>query len=252
MKTLGELKTQIADWLNRTDLTGQIPEFIRMAEDTIYQRLRTRDNEFVYTIEPLIDPDNPANNIDPITPIELPQNYKQIKLVAINDRQLRHVSDQEFYAYRRGPVIGVDPVFTVIARQLHLYPWPEETPETWENITRIDIHYWGSESLLDLATWDTEIVANSAPPVAGTAEWYDQIESNTTRMFQLAPQMFLHGALYYAYIYLQQPDEAQFQKALFDAAIAQVIAEDRESHFTGSTTSVGSVYSGGDYARRYR
>jgi len=38
----GELKTAVANWLDRDDLTDRIPEFISMAEDTIAQDKRVR------------------------------------------------------------------------------------------------------------------------------------------------------------------------------------------------------------------
>lgn len=40
--TYSGLKASVADWLHRTDLTNQIPDFIRMAEAQISRRLRLR------------------------------------------------------------------------------------------------------------------------------------------------------------------------------------------------------------------
>lgn len=42
LTTYTELKTSIADWLNRTDLTSTIPDFISLAEAQIERQLRTR------------------------------------------------------------------------------------------------------------------------------------------------------------------------------------------------------------------
>ena len=39
--TFTELKTNIADWLNRTDLTSVIPTFITLAEARLNRQLRT-------------------------------------------------------------------------------------------------------------------------------------------------------------------------------------------------------------------
>ena len=38
-----ELKSSLADWLNRSDLTSRIPEFISLAEAAFNRNLRTRD-----------------------------------------------------------------------------------------------------------------------------------------------------------------------------------------------------------------
>jgi len=49
MQTYGELKTAVADWLDREDLVAQIPDFIRLTEAEIYRDLRCQDNEFKVT-----------------------------------------------------------------------------------------------------------------------------------------------------------------------------------------------------------
>ena len=42
LTTYAELKTSVGDWLNRTDLTTAIPDFISLAEAQIERNLRTR------------------------------------------------------------------------------------------------------------------------------------------------------------------------------------------------------------------
>ena len=42
LTTYTELKTSIGDWLNRSDLTSVIPDFISLAEAQIERTLRTR------------------------------------------------------------------------------------------------------------------------------------------------------------------------------------------------------------------
>ena len=42
LTTYTELKTSLADWLNRSDLTSVIPDFISLAEAQIERQLRTR------------------------------------------------------------------------------------------------------------------------------------------------------------------------------------------------------------------
>lgn len=42
LSTYTELKTSLADWLNRSDLTSVIPDFISLAESQIERQLRTR------------------------------------------------------------------------------------------------------------------------------------------------------------------------------------------------------------------
>ena len=241
MRTLGELKTQIADWLNREDLGGQIPEFIRMAEDEIYAGLRTRENEFVKVIEPYLDPDFPEDNIDPINPIDLPQNFKEIKLVIADGEQYCHVSDQEYYALTR--FNNDRKAFTIVERQLWMNPWPDETPEEWL-INRIEIHYYGTESLIDMTTWDTPTNPSASPINTDSPDYLDQPDDNTTRLFQTYPHVFLHGALYFAHIFLQMDNRAQYFRNMFDNGLMAIRMEQNSSEFSGSTVSVKSVYGG--------
>jgi hypothetical protein len=51
ISTYGELKAAVADWLNRTDLTARIPDFIQLAESDIFRFFSARGNEVSVTIE---------------------------------------------------------------------------------------------------------------------------------------------------------------------------------------------------------
>src|SRR5262245_10780943 len=42
ISTYSELQTAVANWLNRTDLTERIPEFVALAEAQMNRRLRVR------------------------------------------------------------------------------------------------------------------------------------------------------------------------------------------------------------------
>lgn len=50
LETYDELKAEIADWLNRTDLTVRIPSFIRLAEAQMNRRLDCRQMEQTITL----------------------------------------------------------------------------------------------------------------------------------------------------------------------------------------------------------
>ena len=44
-----ELQTAVAAWINRTDLTALLPDFITLAESKLNRRLRTRYQETALT-----------------------------------------------------------------------------------------------------------------------------------------------------------------------------------------------------------
>lgn len=78
--TYAELKTAIAGWLKRDDLTAQIPDFIRLAESRIntLSMLRPQEVETSLTSVPSVDT------------VSLPSDYKSplaLWLVDINPRQ---------------------------------------------------------------------------------------------------------------------------------------------------------------------
>jgi hypothetical protein len=50
LSTFSELKASIADWLNRDDLTDQIPDFITLCEASMQRLLTTRDMEATTTL----------------------------------------------------------------------------------------------------------------------------------------------------------------------------------------------------------
>ena len=93
MRNYGELKSTIARYLHRSDLDGDIPGFISLAEARIYRNLRTRENEFYVN---LTDADIPIN------PITLPANFREIKLISVNDKPLRFITDQRHYSILAG------------------------------------------------------------------------------------------------------------------------------------------------------
>ena len=89
-----ELKTAIASWLDRTDLTDIIPDFIALAEtrhkrDFKIRRMETRvtantidGSEFYSLPDDYVAMRNIKLNTDPKTPLEFltPQNDKRIQV----------------------------------------------------------------------------------------------------------------------------------------------------------------------------
>lgn len=53
--TYTELLAKVAAWLNRTDLTGVIPDFVELAEERINRHLRVRAMEINLAVTPIVD-----------------------------------------------------------------------------------------------------------------------------------------------------------------------------------------------------
>lgn len=80
LTTYAELKTSIGDWLNRTDLTSAIPDFISLAEAQIERNLRTRqmlsrstatiDTEYAAVPSDFLETKSFKLNTNPPTPLQ--------------------------------------------------------------------------------------------------------------------------------------------------------------------------------------
>ena len=240
MKTLAELKATIADWIEREDLQEEIPSFINLAEKKIYRipQLRNRHAEFRITKTAADDPFNP---------IELPDNFSELKLVVYNDLPLIRISDQQWYGMKKAG-LGTDFLDTmyymVTGRQLYILNWPEatKTEDEWGTVNLI-IDYYGTESITEMATWNTPTNPNQVPESDGTLPTTSMRgDTATTRLFQIAPDLYLYGALVEAYLYLREPTKAAEYKELFREVVAGLVAESDEAEYAGSTVEVQSVY----------
>lgn len=85
----------IENWIDRADLTFQVPDFIRLAETRLDRRLNLAENETLVTL-PLVAG---------VTP--LPDDYRSWRSVtgsgAAWGGRLDYLSPDQFYSYRRGP-----------------------------------------------------------------------------------------------------------------------------------------------------
>jgi hypothetical protein len=245
MDNLGALKTEIANWLDREDQTANIPGFITLAESKMYRFLRTRENEFTKSW---------TGADDPFNPIILPDNYREVSLLSVDGEPIEHVSSQEFMQTRRLNYQGPIAIFTIIERQLHIWPWPEEsqTEDEWDGAT-IDMIYYGSESIGEMAIWTTSTNPNMVPESDGTpAATTTRSDAATTRLFLVAPDAYLYGSLSEGYRFLREPDQAEYYKTLFVQVMNDLNDEHASAQFSGSTAAVSSIYGDGMTNTYYR
>lgn len=245
MQTYGELKAEIANWLDRTDQTDNIPKFIRLAEGDIYRDLRCRQNLFVariaqtaWTINGVTQPDAP-----PPTGLinTLPQNYKEMRLVTWNDRPLREVSEQDIQGRLLSACDSEPRVFAQIGRDIFYSAAIPDDPSAWNENDQLSFTYYGTESLDSFPTWQTSANPVDNPAVEDTTpEGLTQTDANTTRLLQHAPDLYLSGAMMWAHRLLREPEMAQVWKATFDEARGRL--GDESEDLTGSTTTINSIY----------
>jgi hypothetical protein len=191
----GELKSAVADWLNRTDLTTHIPEFIELAEATIARRVRRK------TIRASMFIDDEENAVT----VECAE-LRSIRLSTSNaaaDYPLDIVGVEELFRHRaqRGGVAGRPVVAAVYQGAILVSPPPDAT------YTAI-IHYY--EALSPLAD--------------GT-----DVDSNT--ILTEAPDVYLYGTLAQAARFLQHDERIPVWEAAFEKGMAELeIQREREEN----------------------
>ena len=114
LTTYEGLKSSLANWLNRTDLTTEIPDFISLAEDRLSQEVR------VPTIEKTI-----AVVLDANGAVTIPPDFLELKYAFYNENPLERVSLTEL---RSSLITSGDPViFAREARKFVFQPIPTMT-----------------------------------------------------------------------------------------------------------------------------
>lgn len=112
-----QLQTDIADFLNRQDLTSVIPTFIRLVETRVNRVIRTRHME----LRVLATITNQFST--------LPTDFLEMRNIQINSdpvTALQYVTPQEADRIRQSQLQGPPRFFSVLSNRLELIPPPQE------------------------------------------------------------------------------------------------------------------------------
>lgn len=118
MHDYASLKTSIAAWLKRKDLTSIIPDLIALAEADMSEKLRSRQQDVRATLTP-----TPGEAF-----LALPVDFRAVRSLSIPTGPVLHpqyvapevMADQYQYDAPGGPV-----VYTIIGRELQFAPAPD-------------------------------------------------------------------------------------------------------------------------------
>lgn len=186
LNTYAQLQTSIANWLNREDLTAQIPDFITLAEARFNRELR---------VNAMVQRDT---TIATTAYVELPDDWLQHISVMITDptnsySALTYIPVEEYYDLRNDGMTGQTRYYTIIDDNIALLPEPSG------NIT-LEIVYYGKVPALS--------------------------DSNTSNwLLARSPDLYLHGALIQAEAYLQNDERVPLWVAAVDKTIADMTLE---------------------------
>jgi hypothetical protein len=196
LTTYAELKTSIGDWLNRSDLTTAIPDFISLAEAQIERTLRTR--QMIVRANASFDAQYGA----------VPSDFletKSLKLTSTNpETPLQFLSidalDNEMTKYTAS---GKPKFFGVVGGQFRIVPTPDSNYTT-------ELTYYAKLTKLSSSVSSNWLLASS-------------------------PDIYLYGALLQAAPYLQDDARIQTWATLYERALNDAqTADDRGASSGGA------------------
>jgi len=196
LTTYTELKTSIGDWLNRSDLTTAIPDFISLAEAQIERTLRTR--QMIVRANASFDAQYGA----------VPSDFletKSLKLTSTNPQTpLQFLSidalDNEAANYTAS---GKPRFFGVVGGQFRIVPTPDANYTT-------ELTYYAKLTKLSSSVASNWLLASS-------------------------PDIYLYGSLLQAAPYLQDDARIQTWATLYERALNDLqTADDRGASSGGA------------------
>jgi len=189
-----DLKTTIANYLARSDLTSVIPDFIRLAEERLRRDLRTRQMLVVATA------DTTAGD----STVGLPTDFLEMRDIHLNTNPIASLSYEApnaFYSNTRATQSGLPTTYTVLASELQFSPIPD-------------------------GVYTAQMLYYAKPPLLS--------DSNASNVFLANfPDALLYAALGEAEPYLMNDARLQVWASLYDRAIASISAADQSSEYSG-------------------
>ena len=203
LNTYTALKTAIANWLNRSDLTDEIAnDFIVLTEADFNSKLRVR--KMISEEDITIDAET----------VNLPSGFLQIRnffiLSGSTKYPLRYMTPSQMDSIKGTSTTGIPEVYTIVGDKLRFAPRPDAT-------------YTGKLNFYK------KFDALSS--------------SNTTNYILTDhPSIYLYGALYHATNFLGGIDKMLVQKwqQMYATAMERLERNDREDQFSGSPLQVRS------------
>jgi len=189
-----DLKTAIANYLARSDLTTQIPDFIRLAELRLRRDLRIRQMLKSVTTATVA-----ADNT-----VELPSDFLEVRdLVIVGNppQPLNYSSPSAFTRNARSWESGKPLDYTVLANDFQLAPVPD-------TVYTVKMLYFAAPTFLS--------------------------DSNTSNVFLAnTPDVLLYGALLEASPYLMDDARINTWGSMFDRGMSSITRSDQQGQYSG-------------------
>ena len=203
LSTYSELKTSIANFLNRSDLTTEIQDdFIKLTEADFNSKLRVRKMIAQSTLT--IDSETEA----------LPTGFLQVRdfyiLSGSTKYPLRYMTPSQMDQVKGTSVTGIPQAYTILGDTFRFTPKPDSSYTSYIN------YYKKFDALSD---------------------------SNTTNFILTDhPAIYLYGSLFHAANFLGgiNPQQVQSWTQMYATAMERLELNDREDQFSGSPLQIRS------------
>ena len=204
-----ELKAAIADWLDRTDLTDRIPDFIALAEARLNRELRIRPMEVRSTMTTTADKRY----------FNLPGGYVQMRNIQLNTNPitpLEYITPEMLDRLYGSDTSGKPKAYTLIGDEIQLAPIPDST------------------YTLEMAFYEKFTPLGDGTSGTVTSNW---LTNN-------APDVLLYGALIEAEPFIKNDERMPLWLNAYKEAINKIQHADARDRHSGSQMRVRNIYSG--------
>ena len=194
-----ELKTAVANWLDRDDLTDRIPEFIALAEARFNRVLRLRSMEVKYTADTVAGQRNLA----------LPTSYIQMRNFQVNTSPLTTLSYVTPEIYDRvwgGSTTGTPKFYTILANEVSFGPIPASVQE-------VEMLFYKKFDNLSVTTTTNWLITN-------------------------APDIYLYGTMLEAEPFIMNDERVPLWAQALQQGISDLQEQDNKDRHSGSALRV--------------
>ena len=197
--TYSDLQTSIANYLARSDLKSQIPDFITFAENRLRRELRIRQMLKSVT----------TSTVSGDATVEVPSDFLEIRDFVVMTNPITPMSYSSPSTLSNDPrtsEVGVPRSYTILANEFQLAPSPD-------------------------AVYTLKLLYYSAPAYLSS--------SNTTNTFlATAPDALLYASLIEAEPYLMNDARVNTWGTMYDRAIASLTKSDESTQYSGVPLSI--------------
>ena len=207
--TFTELKDAIADWLDRSDLTARIPDFIALAEARINRELRIRPMEVRSTMETTSGQQY----------FNLPGGYIQMRNIQLNTNPtapLEYITPEMLDRLYGSSTTGKPRAYSLIGDEIQLAPIPD------------------SAYTLEMAFYEKFTALGDGTSGTVTSNW---LTIN-------APDILLYGSLMEAEPFIKNDERIAVWLQAYRDGIDRLQKADANDRHSGSAMRVRNIYSG--------